>query len=69
MRIRSFRAVGRLTGPSSLPHEKTARNSFGRLFREGVAAGLPLFFLGGYQMITRSSSGMNIAPSVMPKAS
>ena len=71
MRIRTFRAVGRLTGPPLTPplHEKTARNLFGRLFHEGVAAGLPLFFLGGYQMITRSSSGMNIAPSVMPKAS
>ena len=70
MRIRTFRAVGRLTGPPlTPPHEKAARNSFGRLFQEGVAARLPLFFLGGYQMITRSSSGMNIAPSVMPKAS
>ena len=38
-------------------------------FMKGLLEGCPLFFWDGYQMITRSSSGMNIAPSVMPKAS
>ena len=39
-------------------------------FQNGVAARLTHSFLwADYQMITRSSSGMNISPSVIPKAS